>query len=181
MAKKRRKAKNGRFCNKVRRISWYSEIGYIAWGYMGEEEFTWKQRNAKELPWKCQISPKMSILCANTFQTFMTLLWKGYYENLAPFRKDYEEKFGYTPYVHPTVRYCWYISSTGRFIPSFYLTLCSERGSRVSNKEFAVASERKHIYSSWLRDTVLGESSFNTIMIYPAGDLEPFYRDEYRK
>lgn len=50
------------------------------------------------------------------FQTFMTILWKGYYESLTPFRKDYEKKFGYSPYVHPTVRYCWYVRSTGWLI-----------------------------------------------------------------
>ncbi|KAL1980266.1 hypothetical protein VTN96DRAFT_4410 [Rasamsonia emersonii] len=94
--------------------------------------------------------------------TFMTILWKGYYESLTPFRKDYEKKFGYSPYVHPTVRYC------------------CKRGSQISNEELAVASERKRIYSSWLRGTILGES-FNTIMVYPVGDPKPFYRDEYRK
>lgn len=40
-------------------------------------------------------------------QTFMTLLWKGYYDNFLPFREEYELKYGSPPYVHPVIQECW--------------------------------------------------------------------------
>lgn len=70
---------------------------------------------------------------------------------MAPFRKDYKEKFGYPPYVHPTVRYCWYVRYTGRSININLYCLTeyiSKRDSEVSNEELEVASERKRIYTS---------------------------------
>jgi hypothetical protein len=43
------------------------------------------------------------------------------------------------------------------------------------------ACKRKAIYADWLNSTVLGSGGFNTIMVYPVGDIAPFYRDAYRK
>jgi len=37
----------------------------------------------------------------------MTLLWKGYYGNFSDFRKEYKEKYGSPPYVHPVIQECW--------------------------------------------------------------------------
>ena len=93
----------------------------------------------------------------------MTLLWKGYYDSLQGFYKDHEDRFGHPPYLHPTVRYCY------------------QRGSCISESEFKDALERQYVYSKWLRNDVLGSDGFQKIMVYPVGDIEPLYRDEYRK
>lgn len=41
------------------------------------------------------------------FQTFMNLLWKGYYDHFLKFRRDFESKYFHPPYVHPVIQYCW--------------------------------------------------------------------------
>lgn len=40
---------------------------------------------------------------------------------------------------------------------------------------------RRYVCSKWLRDDVLGGDGLKQIMVYPVGDMEPLYRDEYRK
>ncbi|KAK4241990.1 amidase signature domain-containing protein [Achaetomium macrosporum] len=95
--------------------------------------------------------------------TFMTLLWRGYYTNYLPFRKEYEAKFGIPPYVHPVIQSCW------------------RHGKALSAEDIAKAHERKRIYAKWLREAVFGGDGFNAIMVYPVGDIDPFYRDVYRK
>ncbi|KAH6989095.1 amidase signature domain-containing protein [Ilyonectria sp. MPI-CAGE-AT-0026] len=95
--------------------------------------------------------------------TFMNLLWKGYYDHFLSFRRDFESKYGYPPYVHPVIQYCW------------------KCGSQVSAADEEVAQQQKAVYSKWLRASVPGGDGFNTIMVFPFGDLTPLYRDEYRK
>lgn len=56
-----------------------------------------------------------------------------------------------------------------------------KRGEETSPYEVQEACKRKAIYADWLNATVLGSSGFNTIMVYPVGDIAPFYRDTYRK
>lgn len=56
-----------------------------------------------------------------------------------------------------------------------------KRGSQVSASDEEAAQQQKALYTKWLRGSVLGGGGFNTIMVFPFGDLAPFYRDEYRK
>ncbi|KAK3938198.1 glutamyl-tRNA amidotransferase [Diplogelasinospora grovesii] len=95
--------------------------------------------------------------------TFMNLLWKGYYDSLLGFRRDFETKYGVKPYVHPVIQYCW------------------KRGSQVSARDEEAAQQQKAAYAGWLSGRVLDGDGFKTIMVFPVGDLRPFYRDEYRK
>ncbi|KAI8623965.1 amidase signature domain-containing protein [Xylariaceae sp. FL1651] len=95
--------------------------------------------------------------------TFMSLLWRGYHDEYQVFRNDYNSKFGVSPYVHPTIQYCW------------------ERGSKVSEQELETAKQHKAVYKKWLRESVLDGDDFKTIMVFPAADFKPFYRDAYRK
>ncbi|GAB1312459.1 hypothetical protein MFIFM68171_02669 [Madurella fahalii] len=93
--------------------------------------------------------------------TFMTLLWQGYYENLSRFIEEYKKKYNNPPYVHPVIQDCF------------------TRGKHLTPEDVAKAHKRKSDYSKWLRESVLGDS-FRIIMVYPVGDLAPFYRDDYR-
>ncbi|KAJ8131951.1 hypothetical protein O1611_g1673 [Lasiodiplodia mahajangana] len=93
--------------------------------------------------------------------TFMNLLWRGYHDEYQMFRDDHQKKFGHPPYVHPVIQDCW------------------GRGSKVSDEEVRVAKQHQAIYKKWLRESVLDGDDFGTIMIFPAGDLTPFYRDVY--
>jgi hypothetical protein len=54
-------------------------------------------------------------------------------------------------------------------------------GKELSGEDVARAHERKRVYAKWLRESVFGGDGFNTIMVYPVGDIIPFYRDVYRK
>ncbi|KAI1151056.1 amidase signature domain-containing protein [Nemania diffusa] len=93
--------------------------------------------------------------------TFMNLLWKGYYDEYQMFQNDYMAKFGNPPCVHPVIQDCW------------------DRGSKISDQEVRMAKQHQAVYQKWLRESVLGGEEFHTIMIFPAGDLTPFYRDVY--
>ncbi|KAI0103214.1 amidase signature domain-containing protein [Nemania sp. FL0031] len=93
--------------------------------------------------------------------TFMNLLWRGYHHEHRTFRDDYKNKFGNPPYVHPVVQDCW------------------DRGSKISSEEVRLAKQHQAVYQKWLRESVLDGEDFGTVMIFPAGDLTPFYRDVY--
>ncbi|KAK4195511.1 glutamyl-tRNA amidotransferase [Triangularia verruculosa] len=105
-----------------------------------------------------------STLAGDLKDTFMPLLWHGYYENLSGFRQEYENKYGHEPYVHPVIRDCW------------------NRGEKlqVDSKIIQQARDNKKVYSRWLRESILGGGGFNVVMVYPVGDFVPFYRDVYR-
>ncbi len=55
------------------------------------------------------------------------------------------------------------------------------RGAQVSDQEASTAENHKEVYSKWLREELLGGVGFKTIMVFPAGDITPFYRDVNRK
>ncbi|KAI1248809.1 hypothetical protein MGN70_010011 [Eutypa lata] len=95
--------------------------------------------------------------------TFMTLLWSGYYENFRQFRSDYQNAFGTHPYVHPVIQHCW------------------ARGSSITTQEIERAQQRKEVYKTWLRNEVFDGDGFKTVMVFPFTELTPFYRDAYRK
>ncbi|KAH7022136.1 amidase signature domain-containing protein [Ilyonectria destructans] len=99
-------------------------------------------------------------------------LTMSYYDHFLSFRRDFESKYGYPPYVHPVIQYCWYKWQTPNE---------RKRGSQVSASDEEAVQQQKALYSKWLRGSVLGGGGFNTIMVFPFGDLAPFSRDEYRK
>jgi hypothetical protein len=56
-----------------------------------------------------------------------------------------------------------------------------KRGKELSSEDVDKAYKRRSIYAKWLRESGFRGDRFNTIMVYPVGDVTPFYRDVYRK
>jgi len=62
------------------------------------------------------------------------------------------------------------------------LTIWRDRGSKISENDITQAKKEKGVYQEFMEEHVFQShlGLFNTIVIYPVGDPEPFYRDTYR-
>ncbi|OJD34140.1 glutamyl-trna amidotransferase [Diplodia corticola] len=110
--------------------------------------------------WEQDDPPRNGMAMNDYLQSaFMNILWKTYWDASKEFREEHERKFGSRPYVNPVIQHCW------------------KRGEMVSAEDHEEAQRRIRVYAEWLNNKVLLPGH---VMIYPSGDLSPFYRDVYR-
>ncbi|KAK4209255.1 amidase signature domain-containing protein [Rhypophila decipiens] len=83
----------------------------------------------------------------------------GSYQNNLPFRTAFKEDKGREPYANPMVRFKW------------------DLGSRLTLEQFQAACAEQDSYRKFLREHVFNDDK--TILILPAGNPEPQYRDIY--
>ncbi|KAK0714457.1 amidase signature domain-containing protein [Apiosordaria backusii] len=82
----------------------------------------------------------------------------GSYHNNLPFREAFNRAHSREPYANPMVRFKWNL------------------GAKVTDEQFLAALQQQALYRNFLRQHVFGD---NTILVLPAGDPEPLYRDVY--
>ncbi|KAF5565565.1 amidase signature domain-containing protein [Fusarium napiforme] len=84
-----------------------------------------------------------------------------FYHSTENFRQLYAERHdGQQPYVIPFVQRRW------------------AQGASVSDAEHEEATRRLLVYKKWLRDQLFGDKKFETLVILPAAEVKPAYRDE---
>lgn len=83
------------------------------------------------------------------------------YHSLAPFRKEYEEKYGKPPFVHRALHWQW------------------EVGKAIPRKERDECWRRSELYRHWLLQNVFAADAKDsvTIMVLPIEEGKPSYRD----
>ncbi|KAI0101981.1 amidase signature domain-containing protein [Nemania sp. FL0031] len=88
-------------------------------------------------------------------KTFMTVVWKDYFDSGTQFREDYHRNFNAAPFVAQTTRYLW-------------------EGALAPPAEFLAALQEVEEHNEWFSKNVIDE---NTIMVVPRFSLDR--RDEY--
>ncbi|KAF4634920.1 hypothetical protein G7Y89_g3174 [Cudoniella acicularis] len=107
----------------------------------------------KEPPEEVMASPELFLST-----TMATIQLHDSYHNNLKFRSAYKEMYGSEPYVDPLIRYKW------------------DLGSKITDGQYEEACTKKAIFADFLFNHVF---TSETIMLFPGGDEDITYRDEY--